>query len=77
MSGNECACGCGQLTRGGTFLPGHDAKLRAKIEGRVGGLLMLAKLVETCEKYSFGEASIDDVKSVIASAFVDTDWSES
>ena len=26
-----CACGCGQPTKGGTFLPGHDAKLRAAV----------------------------------------------
>ena len=22
----ECACGCGGMTRGGNWLPGHDAK---------------------------------------------------
>jgi hypothetical protein len=22
----ECACGCGGFTKGGTWLPGHDAK---------------------------------------------------
>ena len=25
----RCACGCGDLTRGGRFIPGHDAKLNA------------------------------------------------
>jgi hypothetical protein len=24
----ECLCGCGGRTRGGRFLPGHDAKLK-------------------------------------------------
>ena len=24
-----CSCGCGGLTRGGRFIPGHDAKLNA------------------------------------------------
>lgn len=23
----ECACGCGEETRGGRFLPGHDSRL--------------------------------------------------
>ena len=22
----ECACGCGGMTKGGTWIPGHDAK---------------------------------------------------
>lgn len=25
----ECACGCGELTKGGRFVPGHDARLYA------------------------------------------------
>lgn len=25
----ECECGCGAATKGGRFLPGHDAKLKA------------------------------------------------
>lgn len=25
----ECKCGCGGMTKGGTFLPGHDAKYHA------------------------------------------------
>jgi hypothetical protein len=27
----ECACGCGELTRGGEFLPGHDARFRGRL----------------------------------------------
>lgn len=26
-----CGCGCGDLTSGGTFLPGHDAKMRSRL----------------------------------------------
>lgn len=26
-----CACGCGGQTSGGTFLPGHDAKLKSRL----------------------------------------------
>ena len=27
----ECGCGCGELTRGGDFLPGHDARFRGQM----------------------------------------------
>jgi hypothetical protein len=27
----ECACGCGGMTRGGTWLPGHDAKALSRM----------------------------------------------
>jgi len=50
-----CACGCGQPTKGGTFLPGHDAKLRAAIEESVGGLLPLNQLVEAGRRFAAGE----------------------
>ncbi|OOZ43242.1 hypothetical protein [Solemya velum gill symbiont] len=41
-----CACGCGQTTKTGTFLPGHDQKLRAAIEREVGGLESLKEIIE-------------------------------
>ncbi|RLB60692.1 MAG: hypothetical protein DRH08_15010 [Deltaproteobacteria bacterium] len=41
-----CNCGCGESTAGGSFLPGHDQKLRIAIERKVGGLLELKALVE-------------------------------
>lgn len=34
----SCMCGCGKKTKGGKFLPGHDAKLRGKlIRGDIKG----------------------------------------
>src|SRR5215218_2745767 len=27
----ECQCGCGGMTGGGLFLPGHDAKMRSRL----------------------------------------------
>jgi len=27
----ECECGCGGMTKGGRFLPGHDAKLKKEL----------------------------------------------
>jgi hypothetical protein len=44
--GGTCLCGCGQETRGGRFLPGHDQKLRAAIEQRAGGLEEVRRIVE-------------------------------
>ena len=33
----KCLCGCGGRTKGGTFRPGHDAKLHGKFaEGMKG-----------------------------------------
>jgi hypothetical protein len=29
-----CLCGCGGHTKGGRFLPGHDARLRGKLIGK-------------------------------------------
>ncbi len=58
----KCECGCGDVTKGGVFLPGHDQKLRAEIEKQAGGLLKLRRLVEvetgtviTCEKKDDGK----------------------
>lgn len=51
----SCECGCGQeSTR--EFLPGHDQKLRTRLEGRVGGLLKLRALVDAAESYAHGES---------------------
>ena len=30
-----CGCGCGAITGGGTFVPGHDAKLRSALLARI------------------------------------------
>lgn len=27
----ECACGCGEMTKGGLFIPGHDAKMKGAL----------------------------------------------
>jgi hypothetical protein len=42
----HCDCGCGELTRGGQFVPGHDRKLGAAIERAAGGIVELKELVE-------------------------------
>lgn len=52
-----CACGCGNQTAGATFAPGHDQKLRAQTEERVGGIVALAKLVNAVERFASGQLS--------------------
>ena len=41
-----CGCGCGETTRGGQFLPGHDSKTLSAIVESVGGTLELKRIVE-------------------------------
>ena len=51
----ECACGCGARPVKGHFLPGHDQRLRADLERRVGGLIHLRMLVEAAEYFVAGD----------------------
>jgi hypothetical protein len=64
-----CACGCGGETQG-NFCPGHDQRLRAKLEEMVGGLLNLEALVEVACDYANGRITLDSlgqrVRSIIA-----------
>ena len=41
-----CSCGCGRFTRGGHFLPGHDARVYSAIIERVGDIRNLREVVE-------------------------------
>ncbi|MBN7825130.1 hypothetical protein [Bowmanella dokdonensis] len=50
----KCACNCGGMTAGGNFLPGHDQRLRAELERRVGGIINLRMLVEAAEHFVEG-----------------------
>ena len=65
----ECECGCGKLTTGGSFLPGHDQKLRTSIEKRVGGILQLRELVELSESYVNGKTSLQDLGKFMSNIF--------
>ena len=46
----KCACGCGAMTRGGDFLPGHDARTLSAVITVVGGVAALRTLVEKALK---------------------------
>lgn len=61
----ECACDCGQEPERGQFLPGHDQKLRADLERRVGGLISLKQLVASAESYAAGKTTESDLTKAI------------
>ncbi len=61
----ECACGCGGKPVKGTFLPGHDQRLRADLERRVGGLIELRMLVEAAEYFADGSIGSYQFNSMI------------
>ncbi|MBA4149427.1 MAG: hypothetical protein H0X66_15045 [Verrucomicrobia bacterium] len=51
----SCRCGCGGDTKAGDFVPGHDQKLRARLEKEVGGILAMEDLVTTAKRYAIGD----------------------
>lgn len=55
----NCECGCGGTPAKGLFLPGHDQRLRSRLEERVGGLLALRNLVDHAEALVVGSMSAD------------------
>ena len=61
----ECACGCGEKPAKGTFLPGHDQRLRADLERRVGGLIQLRMLVEAAEYFADGSIGSSMFNSMV------------
>jgi hypothetical protein len=61
-----CNCGCGESTARGTFLPGHDQKLRTELERRVGGLSAMRTLVENAEGFAAGRLSADELGLAVA-----------
>ena len=60
-----CACGCGEKPVKGTFLPGHDQRLRADLERRVGGLIQLRMLVEAAEYFADGSIGSSVFNSMV------------
>lgn len=66
---SECECGCGKLTKGGDFIPGHDRILRTDLEKRVGGLLALRSLVDSSESYAEGKINLKDFGDMIKNTF--------
>ena len=63
-----CQCGCGESVIG-SFKPGHDQRLRADLERRVGGVFGLRELVEAAEKYNSGRANAKELANSISAIF--------
>ena len=37
IDGPKCLCGCGDVTKGGRFLPGHDARYKSALVNKARG----------------------------------------
>jgi hypothetical protein len=61
----ECACGCGEETKRGKYLQGHELKLRKQLEEKVGSLPLLSSLVKVTETYAQGRMSLDDLGRLV------------
>jgi hypothetical protein len=50
----RCLCSCGETTKGGAFLPGHDAKLRSELVAQIrkGDILLRSDRI-TAEQRAF------------------------
>ena len=64
-----CECGCEGSTQGGSFLPGHDQRLRSSLEERVGGLLGLRTLIEGAQRYQQGEITEQELGRIVRTQF--------
>jgi hypothetical protein len=65
----ECDCGGESISE---FLPGHDQKLRARLEKRVGGVLSLRSIVDAAEDYARGGTSEELLLKKVRSVFAKT-----
>ena len=61
----ECACGCGEPTKTGKYLQGHEQKLRKELEEKVGGLPLLASLVKVTQMYAQDRMSLDGLGRLV------------
>ena len=61
----ECACGCGEQTKKGKYLQGHEQKLRKQLEEKVGGLPLLASLVKVTQMYAQDRMSLEGLGRLV------------
>jgi hypothetical protein len=61
----ECACGCGEPTKRGKYLQGHDQKLRKHLEEKVGSLQLLFSLVKVTEMYAQERMSLENLGRLV------------
>jgi hypothetical protein len=67
-----CKCGCNLESATGDFAPGHDQKLRIRLEKEVGGLLALERLVKTAKSYAIGDISGQEFECQVRQLFTKT-----
>jgi hypothetical protein len=65
----DCSCGCGEPTKGGKFLPGHETRFRKQLDDLAGGPQLLAKLVESGKIYADGKMSLHSLGEVVTLIF--------
>ncbi len=61
----ECACGCGEQTKKGKYLQGHEQKLRKQLEEKVGSLQLLSSLVKVTETYAQERMGLEDLGRLV------------
>jgi hypothetical protein len=61
----ECACGCGEETKRGKYLQGHEQKLRKQPEDKVGSLQLLSSLVKVTQMFARGRRSPDELGRLV------------
>ena len=61
----DCACGCGEETKKGKYLQGHEQKLRKQLEEKVGGLPLLAALVKVTQMYAQEKMSLEGLGRLV------------
>ncbi|MCK9377408.1 MAG: hypothetical protein M0P73_14805 [Syntrophobacterales bacterium] len=61
----ECACGCGEQTKKGKYLQGHEQKLRKELEEKVGSLQLLSSLVKVTQKYAQEQMGLTDLGRLV------------
>ena len=64
-----CECGCGAQTETAAFVPGHDQRLRTRLEAQVGGILALRSLIEAAEAYAAGRDTEETLTRKIRQLF--------
>ena len=61
----DCACGCGEQTKKGKYLQGHEQKFRKQLEEKVGGLQLLSSLVKVTQTYAQGRMSLENLGRLV------------
>jgi hypothetical protein len=52
-------------------MPGHDQRLRADLENRVGGILALRTIIRSAEDYATGKTSGEQFMMSVRKVFAD------